>query len=68
MKTITKTLLLFIAAFAVMSIYTSCTKDDLPNGGEPRIRYVRVTNPDSKDSLLVGAGQGQLVANRASGT
>ncbi|RPD43997.1 glycan-binding surface protein [Paracnuella aquatica] len=62
MKTITKTLLLFIAAFAVMGIYTSCTKDDLPNGGEPRVRYVRVTSPDSKDSLLIGAGQGQLIA------
>lgn len=62
MKTITKTLLLLIAAFAVVGIYSSCTKEDLPNGGQPRVRYVRVTNPDSNDSLLVGAGQGQLIA------
>lgn len=49
-------------ALAVISIYSSCKKDDLPNGGEPRITYVRVTNPTSSDSLLVAAGQGQLVA------
>lgn len=62
MKTLNKTLILLLAAFAVVSIYTSCKKDDLPNGGEPRIRYVRITNPTSADSLLVGAGQGRLIA------
>ena len=49
-------------ALAVTSVITSCEKDDLPNGGEPRITHVRVTNPTSSDSLLVAAGQGQLVA------
>ncbi|RYZ62447.1 MAG: hypothetical protein EOO14_02240 [Chitinophagaceae bacterium] len=62
MKKIQKTLLLLLTAFAVISIYTSCKKEDLPNGGEPRINYVRVTSPESSDSLLVGAGQGQLIA------
>lgn len=62
MKQINKTILLLFMALAVVSIYTSCKKDDLPNGGEPRIRYVRITSPQSKDSLLVGAGQGQLIA------
>lgn len=62
MKTFNKTLLVLFMALAVVSIFTACQKDDLPNGGEPRIRYVRVTNPDSADSLLVGAGQGQLIA------
>lgn len=62
MKTFNKSLLLFVIALATVSIYTSCTKDKMPNGGEPRINYVRVTNPVSSDSLLVGAGQGMLIA------
>jgi hypothetical protein len=62
MKTLNKTLLLLFMAFSVISIFSSCEKDDLPNGGEPRIRYVRVTNPESADSLLIGAGQGNLIA------
>jgi Surface glycan-binding protein B xyloglucan binding domain len=63
MKKITITLILFIMAFATVSLYTSCTKDDnAPNNGEPRILYIRVTNPVSSDSLLVGAGQGALIA------
>src|SRR3712207_2988621 len=62
MKTIHKTLMLLLAAFSVVSIYSSCQKDELPNNGEPRVRYVRITRPDSADSLLIGAGQGRLVA------
>lgn len=46
-------------ALAVIGIYTSCSKDE---AGQPRIRYVRITAPESKDSLLVGAGQGRLIA------
>ena len=30
--------------------------------GTPSISYVRITRPESSDSLLVGAGQGQLIA------
>lgn len=62
MKAIHKTLMLLLAAFSVVSIYSSCQKDELPNNGEPRVRYVRITRPQSADSLLVGAGQGRLVA------
>ena len=62
MKTINKLMLLFVVAFAIPSIYTSCTKDEDATGGEPRIKYVRVTNPVSSDSLLTGAHQGQLIA------
>jgi hypothetical protein len=62
MKSINKTLLLLFMAFAVIGIYSSCKKEDLPNGGQPRVRYVRVTNPTSADSLLIGAGQGNLIA------
>jgi hypothetical protein len=63
MKNINKLIILFIMAIATVSITSSCKKDnDLPNGGAPRIRYVRVTNPGSADSLLTGAGQGRLIA------
>jgi hypothetical protein len=62
MKTFNKLTFLFIAAIAVIGILASCKKDDVSSGGQPRIKYVRVTNPTSSDSLLVGAGQGQLIA------
>ena len=58
MKTFNKTLLLLFTAVALLAI--SCKKDD--KGGQPRINYVRVTAPASSDSLLVGAGQGKLIA------
>ncbi|MBC7947341.1 MAG: hypothetical protein H7Y42_05640 [Chitinophagaceae bacterium] len=61
MKTTTNALLMSIMAIAVISSFSSCTKDK-SSGGEPRITYVRVTNPVSSDSLLVGAAQGQLIA------
>lgn len=62
MKKLNKALLLLLMAIATISIYSSCSKDSESNGGEPRIRYVRITNPASSDSLLVGAGQGNLIA------
>jgi hypothetical protein len=46
----------------VISTFTACEKDDSSNGGEPKINYVRVTNPASSDSLLIGAAQGKLIA------
>jgi hypothetical protein len=63
MKKIYKSILLLTMAIAIAGIYSSCTKEAaLPNNGEPRIRYVRITEPTSSDSLLVGAYQGNLVA------
>ena len=62
MKTFNHSILITIMTLAVVGIFTACQKDDLPNGGEPRITYVRVTNPISSDSLLVGAAQGKLIA------
>ena len=63
MKKILNSIILLTIAIAIAGLYSSCSKDDdLPNGGEPRVRYVRVTNPVSGDSLLVGAFQGQLIA------
>ena len=61
MKKINQMMLLLMAV-AMIGTYASCKKEDLPNGGEPRIKYVRVTNPESSDSLLVGASQGKLIA------
>src|SRR5256885_15449656 len=62
MKSINKNFLLLVMGFAMIGIHTSCSKDNAPNNGEPRIQYVRVTNPTSADSLLVGAKQGSLIA------
>ena len=53
---------MIVTVIALTGIYTSCTKDSPPNNGDPRIRYVRITAPESSDSLLVGAGQGRLIA------
>lgn len=62
MKTLIKPAFLFIMAFAMIAGFTSCKKDNAVNGGKPSINYVRVTNPASSDSLLIGAGQGNLIA------
>lgn len=62
MKTINKSVLLLIMAIAMVSIFTACEKDNLSNNGAPRIKYVRITSPESADSLLVGAHQGNLIA------
>jgi Surface glycan-binding protein B xyloglucan binding domain len=60
MKSIHKILLIALMGMGVMAMVSACTKDDV--SGTPRIKYVRVTSPLSSDSLLVGAGQGQLIA------
>lgn len=60
MKTLNKIILMLIMAFAMASIFTSCEKDDI--SGEPRIDYIRMTAPESSDSLLVAAAQGRLIA------
>ncbi|GGG84720.1 hypothetical protein GCM10007415_17470 [Parapedobacter pyrenivorans] len=62
MKSIYKQLLFLTLATAMTGSYTSCSEDILPNNGNPRIRYVRITDPLSADSLLIGAGQGNLIA------
>lgn len=58
MKSIKILLVLLITASAV-SLFSSCKKEET---GTPVIDYVRVTRPESSDSLLVAAGQGQLIA------
>lgn len=62
MKNIFKTLLMLIVATLTISIYSSCSKKDGNDGGTPTISYIRITDPMSSDSLLVSAGQGNLIA------
>ena len=55
--------ILFVATIIVATMLNwSCDTNDSSSGGTPYILYVRVTNPASADSLLVSAGQGQLIA------
>ena len=60
MRSIHKTVLLLLLTVGVVSTFMSCKKDEVP--GTPTVSYVRVTRPQSSDSLLVGAGQGELIA------
>lgn len=59
MKANNKILFILFLLLAVTGVITSCKKEST---GTPTISYVRVTRPESSDSLLVSAGQGQLVA------
>lgn len=61
MKTFNQLIIVFVMALVLTGTFISCSKDDA-GGGEPKISYVRVTDPNSSDSLLVGAGQGKLIA------
>jgi hypothetical protein len=60
MKRILQLITLLFFCIGISICFNSCSKDD--DGGEPRISYVRITDPASADSLLVGAGQGNLIA------
>jgi hypothetical protein len=64
MKSINKILLTLLLFAGVTSIFIACDKDDeeTGSGGTPSIDYVRITRPESSDSLLIGAGQGRLIA------
>ncbi|MFL5741538.1 MAG: glycan-binding surface protein [Flavisolibacter sp.] len=59
MKSINKLLLIMLVAIGVTGGFISCKKDSTPT---PTISYVRITRPQSSDSLLAGANQGQLIA------
>lgn len=61
MKTI-QTIITIVAGLLIASVFAACNKENLPNNGEPRIRYIRITKPESADSLLVGAYQSNLIA------
>lgn len=59
MKAINKILLILLMVAGAAFVFTSCKKT---NVYLPVIDYVRITRPESSDSLLVAAGQGQLIA------
>jgi len=61
MKKIYKSIPILFIAFAIMGVFSSCGNEDV-NANKPMISYVRLTTPASSDSLLVAAGQGQLIA------
>jgi hypothetical protein len=60
MKSFNKVILILLLTAGVVSAFTSCKKEE--STATPSISYVRVTRPEASDSLLVGAGQGQLIA------
>ena len=64
MKAIIRNIMfLMLPLLMVGGLMSSCDKEEeLVNGGEPSIRYVRVTDPEAADSLLVGAPLGNLIA------
>lgn len=59
MKAINKIIAILLLVVAIAGGLTACEKDE---AGTPSIKYVRVTRPESSDSLLIGAGQGKLIA------
>jgi hypothetical protein len=63
MKKIYQAITVLAFLFTISGTHSSCSKKEvLPNNGTPRIKYVRVTEPTSSDSLLTGAYQGKLIA------
>lgn len=64
MKTFIKYLYLFVAPMILAgALLSSCDDDDaVENGGDPIVYYVRITSPESSDSLLTQAFLGNLVA------
>ena len=55
-------LLSYTLSLLALCVFMYCKTEDLPNDGNPRIRYVRVTQPNSKDSLLIGTFQANQIA------
>ena len=51
-------IVLLLSITAMAGVLTNCSDSE----GDPFIRYIRVTNPAASDSLLVTAGQGQMIA------
>jgi hypothetical protein len=61
MKAIYKYSMFLLVTTVLAGIFSACDQD-AADGGEPKVHYVRVTDPASSDSLLVAAGQGQMIA------
>jgi hypothetical protein len=59
---LTKNISLILLMLAMTTfMFVSCKKDS-SSGATPVVNYIRITSPASSDSLLAGAGQGQLIA------
>jgi hypothetical protein len=61
MNSIHKILSMLLVMVGIAGMIGSCKKDS-SGGPTPTVDYVRITSPESSDSLLAGAGQGQLIA------
>jgi hypothetical protein len=63
MKAFIKNILLFMMPLVMLGgLISGCEKEDITNGGNPVIHYIRVTDPAASDSLLVGSSLGRLIA------
>lgn len=62
MKLSNNSLWFLCLALAVAGMFSGCSKDDQPNGGQPRVTFVRFTRPAAADSLVTMAGQGEMIA------
>lgn len=64
MKSIIKYLILLVIPAVMGVIFSSCEKEDDNNVdiGNPKVLYIRTTDPAKADSLLVGAFMGNLIA------
>lgn len=61
MKTKNKISTFILLIVITAGMFVACNKDD---GASPSISFIRVTDPDKSDSLLVGAYLGDLIAIR----
>lgn len=59
MKYLNKNLLMLLTGILILVIASSCGEDEVT--GEPSISYIRVTNPDQSDSLLVAGYLGDVI-------
>lgn len=59
MKSKNKFQLALFLTLAIAFVWAGCSDDE---DAKPFVRYIRVTEPKASDSLLVAAGQGQMIA------
>lgn len=61
-KFLKNTYFIIALLFAAGTVFLSCEDDDNASGGSPTIRYIRITDPASSDSLINSAFLGNLIA------
>jgi hypothetical protein len=66
MKSLMKYILLLVLPTILVGVLvSSCDEEDdntVPSSGNPKVLYIRATNPTTSDSLVVGAFMGALIA------